>query len=127
MAPLVEEVARDAAAAFGLTINTDCFYGHIPDNDQDPAAGFIGTGGPTERDDRSWDERTMQVKVRGSYGVAEALAQNIYDRYHGGSNDDLPNWFVHWSRGLQSPFNLGNQEKNRDLFVFNLLFRVRER
>ena len=127
MAELVQELATHAAAELGLAVNTDLFYGHFPETDTDPAAAFIATGGPGDRDDSAWLDRTVQVMVKGSYADALALAGAIYDLYHGTSNWQLPNWHIHYSGALQPPSALGRQEKNREAFSFNLLFSVRER
>ena len=126
MAELEREIADDAAAALGLTVNTDCFYGHFPDTDENPCVCFIQTGGPPEREDRAWSDYTVQVMVKGSYTLARDLAEDIYNRWHGSSNWSLANWYVHYATALQPPFALGRQEKNREAFSFNLLVSVRE-
>jgi len=126
----VKELAEDAATQWSLIMGQTCFYNHEPDvATPEPIAVFIGTGGPTNRIDKSWIDLTVQVRVLTpirAYAAGKALAEAIYDTYHGGLHFPLPHFEVAYSEAMQRVYALGRDERGREVFNFNLSFSARE-
>jgi hypothetical protein len=129
---------RDASAEGLVTFDEvgtggNCFLEDLP---QQPATAVAvsNTGGNYLTDGRAlgYDEPTIQVLVRGSKDprTGQALAQGLYDHYHGLHNVTLdPEGEavrVIDCGSLQSaPFHLGKDENGRHLYTLNLALHVR--
>jgi len=128
----VTELATRCASRFSnLTMNTNCFANHLPDAESAtlPIAAFFGTGGPAGRFDDAWQELTIQCLVIGpkenGYDIGRNMIKNIEAEYHGSHAWSLPSFFISTGERIQPPYPLGRDEKGRERFVFNLLFKTR--
>jgi len=122
MSDLLTEFRDHLAGVTGLTVGSNLFAGHMPDQ-SGLACGLFVTGGRTAPDNTAWRYTNIQVKVLAppdDYDAGRILVFTIYAWYWGATNFTLPNYHVYYTRPIQPPYQLGLDERGRMEWVFNL-------
>ena len=121
---MLEDLSTYLAAQGIGTEGTDLFIGAMPDSPDACVAIYqysgltpikamgIAAGGYV------FERPRVNVRVRSTTFVAgQAKAQDVFDKLGGYSNDGVPG--IVFVDALQSPFQLGPDENNRQLFGCN--------
>ncbi len=122
-------LASESLVSYSETVpGGNCFLGSMPDQ-PDIAVMLHPTGGFTSSTKAGYDERTIQVMVRGTRNpvVGNDLAEAIYDALHGLRGMTLPDGtYLVRCEGIQTgPISLGEDAKGRHEYTLNFLAQVR--
>ena len=130
---LAVEVAQRLAAniadlTFSLTSTGNVRIGSMPTS-PDLAVGIWPTGGPESSTKTGYDERGLQVRVRGTSDPRTGydLGVAIYDDLHGMEYVTLPGGtLVVSAKGIQSePVSIGEDAQGRHEYTLNFRLEVR--
>jgi hypothetical protein len=136
---MFKEICEFIEDKASLTIGTDLFSGHRPQDAPDACDTVLETGGGsiyTDQPDRA--DVTIQVLSRAkTYFTARARAWNIYDAIYNDWTYGSAGWTLSGVDGgddllamviepLAVPQYIGQDEKGRYEFSTNYIFRIRD-
>jgi hypothetical protein len=129
---LLEEFATLAAllklGIYSTGADSTIFVRKLPDT-PDTAIAVARYGGPESDAALGYDTLSLQFRVRGpntDYRIAEATAQQVYDKLHGLHDRALPGgtWLVLMVGVQGGPVDLGEDVHGRPEYVINLRAEV---